>query len=205
METEISAARWLIPLMALSAPESADHACVRVPTSSPTVTIDILDPFKTLPVRQLIDVSDSHLLDSHVVSPNLHVPVAPDKPECVPCIVTDTTCEANLLLHLNMLISGVLMDSASVNVPARSPMVNTICPVFCTPLPARHPREVLEPQFVLSHPDPPLLDLAVYCPNPRPAPSNDTNTDPTTPRFAPVIELNAGKSVVKIELEVEIL
>ena len=59
----------------LSAPRSAVHACVMVPTRSPDVITTRRVPTAPCPARHLTDVSDSHAVPSHPVRPSRALPV----------------------------------------------------------------------------------------------------------------------------------
>ena len=59
----------------LTAPRSAVHACVMVPTRSPDVITTRRVPPSPCPTRHLTDVSDSHAVPSHPVRPSRALPV----------------------------------------------------------------------------------------------------------------------------------
>jgi hypothetical protein len=68
---------------------SIDQPWVTLPARSPTVMTTRLDPLAPWPIRHLTDVSDSHCVASHPVSPCLDRPVYDTSPMLAPCTVTD--------------------------------------------------------------------------------------------------------------------
>jgi hypothetical protein len=101
----------------LSVGVSIDHASVTLPELSPTViaTVDVL--LIPPPVRQRTDVSDSHSVDSHAVSPARAFSVYVVRPRLLPCTVTLTDPVPARFAPVTVLSVGVSIDHASVTVP----------------------------------------------------------------------------------------
>ena len=94
----------------LTPPKSTDHPCVTLPPLSPAVITTRRVPRAPCPTRHRTDVSDSHSVPSHPVSPDRTIAVKPTSPMLAPCTVTDADPVPALLYPLVKLTRPVSIE-----------------------------------------------------------------------------------------------
>ena len=169
------------PPATLTQPESADHAWLRLPDLSPTVTTPRRVPRAPCPPMHLTDVSDSHSVPSHPVCPARPIAVKTITPIPDPCTVTDADPVPPLLYPRVKLSLPPSIEYAAVPVPVNPPVVSITRRVLEPPRPAMHLTDVSDSHSVPSQPVCPSRPIAETTISPMPAPSIVTDVDPVPP------------------------
>jgi hypothetical protein len=146
---------------------SKDNCMLPVPTRSPTVMTTRRVPRGPCPTMQRTDVSDSHSVPSHPVSPACSIAVKAASPRLDPCTVTDADPVPKLLPPRVKLTELRSTEYASVMLPPRSPAVNKTSCDPRDPCPTRPRTDVSESHCVPSHPVSPDRNIPVYHTSPR--------------------------------------
>jgi hypothetical protein len=118
-------------------------------------------------VRQRIDVSDSHSVDSHAVSMIRIASVYVVRPKLLPCTVTLADPVPARFTQVTVLIVPTSTDHASVTLPKLCPTVITIVDVILPPPPVRQRTDVSDSHCVDSHAVTPARAFSVYVVRPK--------------------------------------
>ena len=145
---------WFARTSTLSIAPSAEKPTDTLPARIPEVTtIRRLCPTPEL-VWLRADVSDSHVVLSHPVSPADIAGQYEARPILAPRTVTLADPVAALLARVATLSIGPSIDSISVPLPTRIPAVTSTRPVPLSPCPALHCIDVSDTHSVPSQPVP---------------------------------------------------
>ena len=167
----------LVPVM------SNEYAPDMLPLPSPAVITTRRVPRAPCPTRHRTDVSDSHSVPSHPVSPTRPSVVRAAEPRPDPCTVTDAVPEPPWLARRITLRLPVSSEIASDMLPLRVPAVNVKRRVSPDPCPTRHRTDDSDSHSVPSHPVSPIRPSAENDTSPSPAPCTVTHADPVPARF----------------------
>ena len=173
----------LVPVM------SNEYAPDMLPLPSPAVITTRRVPRAPCPTRHRTDVSDSHSVPSHPVSPTRPSVVRAAEPRPDPCTVTDAVPEPPWLARRITLRLPVSSEIASDMLPLRVPAVNVKRRVSPDPCPTRHRTDDSDSHSVPSHPVSPIRPIAVSDTSPSPAPCTVTDADPVPARLPRLIML----------------
>ncbi len=116
-------AALLLPRMTLNVVTSADQTCVKLPEIKPAVKDNLLLPTTTCMIWHRSEVSDPHVVRSHVELPTLITDVKLARPRLAPCTVTlvdPVEAPLGLRTTLSMLVSA---ECPEVTLPSRTPAV----------------------------------------------------------------------------------
>ena len=122
------------------------------PDRSPAVITTRRVPPDPCPTMHLTDVSDSHSVPSHPVSPVRVIPVYVTSPRLAPCTVTDADPVPARLSRCSVLMLPTSTEYPSDMLPPRSPAVITTRRVPRPPCPTMHLTDVSDSHSVPSHP-----------------------------------------------------
>ena len=158
-----------VRLTTLLVSESNEKPWVLLPTFCDVTDIWRL-PITPSPVWHRADVSDSHVVRSHAVSPNRDPAVYVSRPMLAPCTVTlAEPVDAAFLLRI-MLNRPTSVLYPCDRLPTRSPLVNNIRRLPLIPCPDWHLTAVSDSHVVRSQPVWLIITDEVCVPNPMLAP-----------------------------------
>jgi hypothetical protein len=145
------AARFVLPAT-LTITASSDWLTVTVPSRVPTVDTIRRLPAAPWPVWHRTDVSASHAVSSHDVTPVRAPAVKPACPMLAPCRVTLDDPVATRFVRLMTLIAPKSAEpAASVTLPTFMPAVSETALLPATPCPSKQRTAVSAAHVVLSH------------------------------------------------------
>jgi hypothetical protein len=177
-------AAMLALLVALTMLASCDIPALMLPCLAPALIATRRVPITSCPAWHRIDVSASHVVRSHPVSPSLVHPVYAAGPSPDPCTVTlDDPVAAPFVRRATLATSGS-NDNPALTLPTRWPVVSETRWLPPTLSPPRHRTDVSDSQDVCSHALTPDLTHGVCDVCPKPAPCTVTLADPLPARFA---------------------
>jgi len=167
-----------------SAPTLARSNLIRLSSRAPCVT------------RHLTDVSDSHSVVSHSLSPSRAPPVYATSLMIAPCIVIDADAVPTWFCRRITLHDPKSNVHAFVTLPSHSPAIIITCCVPRSPCATRQLPNVSDSHLIASHPVCPSHERPVYVISPMLAPNIVTHVDAVHARIYRCITLNMSKSTV---------
>ena len=117
----------------LSEAMSTENPAVELPTRSPTVDATKRLPITPSPTWHRTDVSDSHVVRSHAVSPTRRLPVYVVSPMFDPCTVTLADPVLRWFVGLITLNDATSTENASVKHPTSCTTLSDISKVPVAP------------------------------------------------------------------------
>jgi hypothetical protein len=162
---------------------SVEYASVLLADRSPAVITTRRVPRAPCPVLHRTDVSDSHSVPSHPVSPDNNIAVYHTSPRLDPCTDTETDPVPAPFPRCTTLTKPRSTDHPSLMLTSRSPADNTIRRVPRDQCPTRHRTDVSDSHSVPLHLVCPDRSIAVKATSPRLDPCTLTEADPVPALF----------------------
>ena len=177
-------------LVTLAVISPTEKPLVALPALCPAVTVKRWLPIELVASWHRSDVSDSHVVRSHVVTLVLKEAVYAARPRLAPCNVTLVDPDPTRFVIRSALISDLSVVNKRVVLPMRSPTDKTIRLLSALPTPTWHFREVSDAHVDRSQTVDDVRTADVYVVSPMFAPCNVTLADPVVALFVERVTLS---------------